>query len=605
MKRKKLLSAVLAATLATSMMLAGCGNNDSNPSSTPDSGSAPASTPSEGTGEASTGQQGGEEGGDLLPALSADEQGKPSLLTTPRSNYVQYPYADGEGVKLTYWMSVPGNVANNPATADSVQMTQWAQLWQEKTGIEVEFIGPTSDADAQFNLMTTGTELPDIIEWEWTSSYPGGPAKAEEEGVLIYLDDYITPDGPAADLWQFLQDNPTLDQAVKTDDGHYYAFPFTRGHKYLQTTSGPIVRKDLLEGLGFNLDEIVTIEDWTEMLTALKDSGVQKPLTTQNWANLQAMTLPAYGVRASMYIDYDSGKVMYGEITDGYKAWLQQMVDWKNAGLLDADTLTNDSKTRQANILTSKEVSETPISAVTYGAGGGQIGTWNGSAWKEPDTYGENFELTGIQFPVLNEGDEIHYAGGSTDYAISSKATAVITADCEHPEVAAAFMNFCYSQAGHEVINFGIEGTDYTRNADGTITYSDWIMKNPDGLSIAVAMANKGRANMSGAFVQDPNYIIAYWATEQQQKALHMWNDETDVQMTIMPPVTLTADEASEYSRIMADVGTAVKEYYAAVFNGEKNLEADWDAYISQLEGMNIQRAIEIEQAALDRYNAR
>ncbi len=599
MKRKKLLSAVLVTTLATSMMLAGCGNDEGGKSS-----DAPSSSTPTGSGDASTPAATGGEESNLLDPLSADEQGKPGLLTTPRSNYVQYPIEGAEGVKLQYWMPVPGNVANNPETADSVQMTQWAQLWQEKTGVEIEFIGPTSNNDEAFNLMTTGTDLPDIIEWEWTASYAGGPAKAEEEGVLIYLDEYITPDGPAADLWQYLQDNPTLDQAVKTDDGHYYGFPFTRGHKYLQTTSGPIVRKDLLEALNINLDEIVTIDDWTEMLTALKESGVQKPLTTQNWANLQAATLPAYGLRAGMYVDFESGKVMYGEIQEGYKAWLQQMVDWKNAGLLDPDTLTNDSKTRQANMLTSKDVSATPISAVTYGAGGGQIGTWNRSAWKEPDTYGEKYELTGIQFPVLKEGDAIHYAGGSTDYAISSKATAVITADCEHPEIAAAFMNFCYSQAGHEIINFGIEGTDYTRNADGTITYSDWIMNNPD-LSIAVAMANKGRANMSGAFVQDPNYIIAYWNTEQQSRALHMWNDETDVQMTIMPPVTLTAEEASEYSRIMADVTTAVKEYYAKVFNGEANLEADWDAYIKQLEGMNIARAVEIEQAALDRYNAR
>jgi putative aldouronate transport system substrate-binding protein len=267
--------------------------------------------------------------------------------------------------------------------------------------------------------MTSSDELPDIIEWEWTSSFTGGPAAAEDEGVLIWLDDYISPDGPAADLWQYLQDNPTLDQAVKTDDGHYYCFPFVRGSKYLQTTSGPIVRKDLLENLGFNLDDITTIADWTEMLTALKESGIEKPLTTQNFSNLQALTLGAYGVRAGMYLDYETGNVKYGYTEEGYKEWLKQMVEWVKAGLLDADILSNDSKTRQTNILGS-------ISAVTYGAGGGQIGTWNSTAAKEPDTYG-SFELTGIQFPVLNEGDEIHYYGGSTDYAISSSAHAVIT----------------------------------------------------------------------------------------------------------------------------------------------------------------------------------
>lgn len=603
--KKKFLSVATASVLAVSM-LAGCGGDDSNNASGSASAESSSAAATESSSAAATeSSSAAAEDNGLLPALSESEQGQPSHLTTPRSNYVEYPYADGAGVKLTYWMAVPSNVQNNPETADSVQMTQWAQLWQEKTGIEVEFIGPTSDTTTAFNLMTSSTTLPDIIEWEWTGSYTGGPAAAESDGVLIWLDDYISPDGPAADLWQYLQDNPTLDKAVKTDDGHYYCFPFTRGDAYLQTTSGPIVRKDLVEAVGYTLDDMVTIDDWTEVLTALKDYGVQKPVTTQNWSNLEALTLGAYQVRAAMYVDYETGEVKYGRIEEGYKEWLKQMRAWVEAGLLDADILTNDSKTRQANMLTAKEVSEIPISAVTYGAGGGQIGTWNGNAWKEPDVYGADYELTGVQFPVLTAGDEIHYYGGSTDYAISSSAHAVITADCENPEVAAAFLNFCYSQQGHEIINFGVEGEDYTRNADGTITYSDWIMNNPDGLAIAVAMANKGRANMSGAFVQDPNYIIAYWATEQQQKALHMWNDETDVQMTIMPPVTLSADESSEYSRIMADIDTAAKEYYSAVFTGTKDVDATWDEYVEQLKGMGIEDAIAIEQAALERYNAR
>lgn len=602
MKKSKVLSVVTSATLAASMLLAGCGGDA--PAAGSDSVASSSAASSSAAAGSDSAAAGGEDSG-LLPALSADEQGKPSHLTTPRSSYVTYPYADGEGIKLTYWMAVPSNVQKNPATADSVQMTQWAQLWQEKTGIEVEFIGPTSDTSTAFNLMTSGTELPDIIEWEWTNSYTGGPAAAESDGVLIWLDDYITPDGPAADVWQYLQDNPTLDKAVKTDDGHYYCFPFTRGDAYLQTTSGPIVRKDLVEAAGYTLDDLVTIDDWTKVMTALKEYGIAKPLTTQNFSNLTALTMSAYGIRAGMYVDYESGKVKYGYIEDGYKEWLKQTVAWVEAGLLDADILTNDSKVRQANMLTPKDVSEKPVSAMTYGAGGGQIGTWNQAAWKEPDVYGADYELTGVQFPVLKEGDEIHYAGGSTDYAISSSSHAVITADCKNPEVAAAFLNYCYSEAGHEIINFGIEGTDYTRNADGTITYSEDIMNNPEGLAIAVAMANKGRANMSGAFVQDPNYIIGYWATEQQQRALHMWNDETDVQMTIMPPVTLSADESSEYKRIMADIDTAVKEYYSKVFTLESDVDATWDDYINQLKGMNIDKAIEIEQAALDRYNAR
>ena len=596
--KNKILSSVTSAILVTSMLLTGCGGNATNAST------ATSETPT--TSETSVASETGSvEESKLLPALSAEEQGKPGALTLPRSNYVAYPYEDAENIKLTYWLPVPSNVQQNPETADSVQMTRWAQLWQEMTGIEVEFIGPTSDVATAFNLMTSSTKLPDIIQWEWVGGYAGGPAAAEDDGVLIYLDEFITPDGPAADLWQYLQDNPTIDQAIKTDDGHYYTFPMVRGNKYLLTAGGPIVRKDLIEAVGYTVDEMVTIEDWTEVLTALKEYGVEKPLTAASFGDLANITLGAYQVRQNMYVDYETGTVKYGQMQEGYKEWLKQMVAWVDAGLVDADILTNNASARQANMLTSKEVSEKPISAITYGAGGGQIGTWNQAAWSQPDVYGEDYELTGVMYPVLAEGDVNHYGGGGYEYATNAYANAAITADCEYPEVAAAFLNFCYTLAGHDVINFGIEGTDYTINADGTITYSENITNNPEGLSLAAAMANKGRANQSGPFVQDPNYILAYWATEQQQRALHLWNDECDSSVTMLPAITPSDEETSEYGKIMADVGTAVKEYYSKVFTGEVDVDSTWDTYIDQLKGMGIEDVIAIQQAALERFNAR
>ena len=38
---------------------------------------------------------------------------------------------------------------------------------------------------------------------------------------------------------------------------------------------------------------------------------------------------------------------------------------------------------------------------------------------------------------------------------------------------------------------------------------------------------------------------------------------------------------------------------------GKKDIETEFDAYLADLHRLNIDRAIEIQQAALDRYNAR
>ena len=48
-----------------------------------------------------------------------------------------------------------------------------------------------------------------------------------------------------------------------------------------------------------------------------------------------------------------------------------------------------------------------------------------------------------------------------------------------------------------------------------------------------------------------------------------------------------------------------VKEYTAKFISGALDIEAEWDNYIGLLETAGIQRAIEITQAAYDRYQAR
>lgn len=604
MKKSKVLSVATSATLAAAMLLTGCGNSNTPASTSSDSAAPSSAAASSAAASSEAGSASSDAAADngLLPALSADEQGKPGSLTTPRSSYVQYPYEGAEGITLTYWMSVPGNVMKHADTPDSVQMTEWAQRWQELTGIKVEFIGPATtksdEVTTAFNLMTTGATLPDIIEWEWTSGYAGGPSQAEQDGVLIWLDDIITSDGPAADLWQYLQDNPSLDTSVKTDDGHYYCFPFTRGSKMLTTTSGPVVRKDLIEAAGYSVDDLTTIDSWTEVMTALQANGVEHPLSFESQSYMLNMLPGAFGFRDGMYVSADDGKVHYGPMEEGYKQMLTQVVAWMKAGLIDPDTAEWTGENTKADILNGD-------SAICYGALGSRMGSWNTAAWSDAATYGDKFELVGAQFPVLTEGQKVQYSGGSNDYATGSKAHAAITADCKYPEIAAAFLNFCYSQAGHNEINFGEEGVAYNGFVEtdyGTAAnYSDTIMKADN---IAVEMAHYGRANMSGAFVQDPAYILGYYATEQQKAAVSLWASN-DVSGTILPPVTMTPDEASEFSSLNGNVGTAVSEFRGKILNGSADIDKEWDAYIEQIKGMGVERMIELEQTALDRYNAR
>lgn len=80
----------------------------------------------------------------------------------------------------------------------------------------------------------------------------------------------------------------------------------------LTTTSGPVVRKDLIEAAGYKVEDLVTIDDWTEVMTALQKNGVEHPLSFESQSYMLNMMPGAWGFRSGMYVNADDGKVHYG-----------------------------------------------------------------------------------------------------------------------------------------------------------------------------------------------------------------------------------------------------------------------------------------------------
>ena len=71
-----------------------------------------------------------------------------------------------------------------------------------------------------------------------------------------------------------------------------------------------------------------------------------------------------------------------------------------------------------------------------------------------------------------------------------------------------------------------------------------------------------------------------------------------------MPQLTLTQDELTEYNRIMTDFETFRDENIISFIIGSRPIE-EFDAFVQECKDKNIERAIEIRQAAYDRFLAR
>ncbi|MDI7276750.1 MAG: ABC transporter substrate-binding protein, partial [Anaerolineae bacterium] len=210
----------------------------------------------------------------------------------------------------------------------------------------------------------------------------------------------------------------------------------------------------------------------------------------------------------------------------------------------------------------------------------------------------ENFHLIPAPYPVLKPGDKPEL--GQMDFAYAGIGAAITTACKKLPE-AAKWLDFGYSPEGHMLFNFGVEGVSYTM-VNGYPTYTDEVMKNPDGLPLGQAMARHFRSSFNGPFVQDKRYMEQYSALPEQKESLRVWSEPSNEKR--MPPVTPTQEESSRYAAIMNDVTTRFEEMMVKVITGQEPADS-WDAVVQQFRQMGLDEAVKIQQAALDRYSKR
>ena len=483
--------------------------------------------------------------------------------------------------KLTYWVEFPGQSV--AGVTNFSELPFYKEIFK-KTGVEVEFIHPTSPE--QYNLMLASGEYPDIMEIDFYN-FPGGPEKAISDEYIIPLNDTISKYAP--NLTKYYKENPFVDKLSKTDTGTYYNFPFIRGDKTLMVFSGTILRQDWLTELGLEVPE--TIDEWYIVLKAFKEQkGAVAPLSFQfNSGSLwnSAAFIGAYNTRQGLYVD--NGKIKYGEMEPGYKEFLTTFRKWYQEGLIDKNIASVDGKILDANILDNK-------TAAMIGNVGGGIGKWT----KAAESINPDFKLVAAPYPTLNKEEISRF--GQWDLPSQPNGAASISTQCKDIELAARFLDYGYSEEGKMLFNFGTEGVSYNIE-DGYPKYTDVITNDPQGKSLMDMIGIYCRPNGNGPFIQDPRYMEQNAALPEQKHAMDLWSS-TKAEETILPRITLTPEESNEISTIKSDLDTYSKEMFLSFLMGTTSLD-QFDAFEAELKRIGVEKYIAVHQAALDRYQNR
>ena len=496
-----------------------------------------------------------------------------------------------DGLVLTFFCSLSPRTAATRSSHNEIPVYQKAE---ELTGVKVRYIHPPIGQEReQFNLMLASGNLADIIFWSWISDFPGGPQKALDDKVIIPLNDLIKKYAP--NISRFLKSKPDIAKLVVTDKGDIYCVPFIRGglrpgDEWQRFFLGPILRKDWLDDLGLTLPK--TINDWEKVLRAFKQYKPNAyPLVAQKITTSNGLCwfTGAWGINYDFYhVNY---KVRYGAVEPQYREFLSTMNRWYKERLIDPDFMATDYNRLRTLVLEDK-------AGAFWGLMNQDLGGFTGLARAAGN---KRFTLEMAPWPYSPTGKSYNFY--REVFAFSGTGAAISSTN-KHPIESIKWMDFWWSEEGHILANFGIEGLTFNWTPDGFPKYTDLIMNNPEGLAPVNALSKYAPNGGSGRFwIQDDRYwrqMLTY--PEQYESGVRL--AKTSCIDRTMPPLTFTSEEARELASILASIETYRDEMFAKFIMGREPL-SNFSKYIDQMKRMGIERAIQIEQEALNRFRQR
>ena len=140
-------------------------------------------------------------------------------------------------------------------------------------------------------------------------------------------------------------------------------------------------------------------------------------------------------------------------------------------------------------------------------------------------------------------------------------------------------------------------------NGDGTYT----VLVPTDGSSLDTSAWSNSLRDFGPKFMKPEFYGNVQLPTDQGdgiklgQDALNGKYVTYDKNVG-MPMVQYSEDELAEISSLIMDLQSFVELKYANWVTGLEDIDADWDAYIEQLNAMGLERYIELQNQAYTAY---
>ena len=421
--------------------------------------------------------------------------------------------------------------AGKQANSDKVWAAFNEQLQQYVPNTTVEFIDvPFEEYSEKFSQVLASGEGVDLAWTGWLINKPQNIA----DGNLMPLDDLLAEYGQG--IVDILGEN-VVEIHRNAADGKLYYLPSWQG--LVGDRRGWLVVTEIAELAGDTWieDTEAALNKWrnnysegTEAFQAVLDQATKYLAAAKEAGKLGAGINTGRVFGWSMYngtrsnpgvggseigipFEDNTFTVIDGVASEHYKLYAKTMADWYKEGYIRSDIMSVDTST--LTIPKNGEITDT-----TYVF---SCDPYLTEADQEAAIADAGMDMTYL--PI--EENAYLILGGDTSYAIPYCA--------DEPERAMMVLNAIYSQPDlYNTLIYGIEGEDYTKNADGTITTS-YVGASPTaddsyGIQRWIIGSCKNALINNGT---DPNYYADLEALEETARVnpfLNFTFDRTNVE---------------------------------------------------------------------------
>lgn len=377
----------------------------------------------------------------------------------------------------------------------------------------------------------------------------------KDDGMIVNISEYI-------DKYNFENLRAVLSedwaQPLKEDDG-FWQIP----NKIGPGMQAVYVRQDWVDKLG--LKEPTTWQEYRDYLKAMVDADLDGNGTTGlTLVGVDALDniISGFTHKSGNYVSVD-GKWMHKSQAPGFTDGLKFVRDMYKDGLLDPEFALMSNTTIQEKLTSGRAAS-----LILNGT----------AAWWNPMETALKAYKPEAELGALNAWPTDIRNGGSNFYG-----TVVISSAASEAQIvrALAFMDWTLSDECYELFYWGVEGATYEVVDGQRVINAEAKQELCKGKDLYQFYDLINNVSQYKALKIEPLYNNYVWLKD------HVVFDEV---------VGLATD-------VTIEVGTAIQDVYrtwmVSFVTGEKDIDADWDAYLAEMESAGLSRYIaEVEAYA-------